>query len=144
MAIPVLEYCKEQINSMTPKQIEEYRDYDKRKQVEHSVCSAVLILFGEKNKNYLTWAKFSSLVSEPRKFLNKCQYYNPTKITDSMYERLRPIVNSESFNEDEMRKVNETSAVLCGWVLALFKFSTIYRYVEPLRLAAEEAESISW
>lgn len=54
---------------------------------------------------------------------------------------LKPILANADFEFDIMKKKSTAAGFLCGWIINLVKYNTIYKMVKPLMDLAEAAQA---
>ncbi|XP_076466624.1 dynein heavy chain domain-containing protein 1-like isoform X2 [Babylonia areolata] len=74
-------------------------------------------------------------------FLEQLIFYDKDHIPEDIFEDLKAFVNHPDFQVESMKKASFPASTLCGWVIAIHQYSTIYRKMQPHLKNLLEAES---
>jgi dynein heavy chain, axonemal len=73
-------------------------------------------------------------------FLKKLQEYDKENIPEVILKKTRVYVENKEFDPAIIDKVSKVAKSMCMWVIAIEKFSKIYKIVEPKIAKQKEAE----
>lgn len=72
------------------------------------------------------------MMNNPKGFIEKVQKYDGDNILDWILKDLDPILSQDMFTQESMMKKSQAAAYLCGWVINIVKYNTIFKKVKPL------------
>ena len=82
-------------------------------------------------------------MNNPKKFLEEIQQFNADAIDDWKLEALKPLLAEEWFNKDAMMSKSQAAGFMCGWVVNIVQYNTIFKKVKPLKDAADAAQAMA-
>eukprot|EP00775_Hariotina_reticulata_P007079 gene7079-7292_t len=74
-------------------------------------------------------------------FISRLIDYDKDNISEKIRRELRRIMQDPAFTPDQVGKQSKAAMSLCMWVQAIDTYATVYRIVEPKRLALAAAET---
>lgn len=82
-------------------------------------------------------------MNNPAKFLEEVQGFNADVIEDWKLEMLKPLLAEDYFNKDVMLGKSQAAGFMCGWVVNIVDYNTIFKKVKPLKDAADAAQALA-
>lgn len=67
-------------------------------------------------------------------------FYDKDNIPDKVYKRLGYYLNKNGFNPEEFWCVSAAASAVCLWMIAIHRYSTIFRQMQPHLKNLSEAE----
>lgn len=102
----------------------------------------MLLLYKKEMKNH-SWDNAKKMMGQPKQFLQALEDFDGKNIEENVLKGLGPILSDPAFTEENMSKKSKAAANLCKWVIATYKFNSIYKKVKPLMESAEGAEKMA-
>jgi dynein heavy chain len=102
------------------------------------VAKAVLILKQGEKKNH-AWQNGQKMMGNPKKFIDDIKEFDGDNIDQWKLDALAPILKEDFFNQKTMQSKSTAAALLCGWVINIVTYNSIFKKVKPLKEAAEAA-----
>ena len=78
-------------------------------------------------------------MNNPKKFIDDIVSFDGNNIDDWKLEALKPILAEPYFNFEIMKGKSIAAAYLCGWIVNIIIYNTIYKKVKPLKDKAQAA-----
>jgi len=141
-AIPAMERATEAVNCLEVKIIQDLKALANPPWQCAEVTKAVLILLKGEKKNH-AWQNAQKMMNNPKKFLEEIQVFDGDNIDDWKLEMLKPILAEEWFTKDIMLGKSQAAAFMCGWVVNIVQYNSIYKKVKPLKDAADAAQALA-
>ena len=113
------------------------------KGVEKVTACCAMMLNGE-YKNAEKWDYAKKMMGDVGGFLLQLKEYakvGAKNMSDELINKLTPYIQSDGFNEQDMKSKSGAAANLCAFVVNVFKFNRIYVKVKPLMDSLEKAEN---
>ena len=82
-------------------------------------------------------------MNNPKKFLEEIQQFNADAIDDWKLDALKPLLAEDWFNKDVMMGKSQAAGFMCGWVVNIVQYNTIFKKVKPLKDAADAAQAMA-
>ncbi|KAA0196090.1 Dynein heavy chain 1 axonemal [Fasciolopsis buskii] len=86
------------------------------------------------------WEPGKSLLQDPGKFLESLLNYDRDNIPETVINKIKPYVESESFMPAAIAKVSKACTSICLWVRAMYKYHHVAKNVAPKRAALQASE----
>ena len=86
----------------------------------------------QKVKNYWKAAK-EDLLSSAQLLLNRLKNFDRDHVPREIMETIQPYTVKESFTPEVISRASMACVAMCKWVLAMYKYGTVNREVEPKR-----------
>eukprot|EP00727_Mastigamoeba_balamuthi_P003136 m51a1_g1282 putative dynein heavy chain axonemal (4140) ;mRNA; f:131088-144324 len=136
-AQPELDAAMKSLNTLNPRDIFEIRTMAKPPELVCTTMEAVLILLGTKGD--INWAA-AKLVLQDSGFLGRLFKFNREEIPEDVIKRLKKYIDNPLFVPAAVAKHCVAAMSLCMWVRAIYRFSQVFKEVEPKRQKLQEAE----
>lgn len=140
-AIPAMKAAEAAVNCLEVKAIQELKALANPPADCVVVTKTVLILFGDM-KNH-AWPNAQKMMNNPKGFIEKIQKYDGDNIPDNILKALEPILATDMFTQENMTKKSQAAGFLCGWVINIVMYNTIFKKVKPLMESADAAEKLA-
>jgi dynein heavy chain len=101
----------------------------------------LILLKGEK-KNH-AWGNSQKMMGNPKKFIEDVQAFDGDNIDEWKLEALKPIMALDFFSKEVMMGKSQAAAYLCGWIINIVMYNTIFKKVKPLKDAADAAQAMA-
>ena len=82
-------------------------------------------------------------MNNPKKFIDDIQQFDGDNIDDWKLTSLAPILAEPFFNFEIMKGKSIAAAYLCGWIVNIVRYNSIYKKVKPLKDAAQAAQDLA-
>lgn len=82
-------------------------------------------------------------MGNPKKFIDDIVAFDGDNIDEWRLEALKPILAEPFFNFDTMKGKSIAAAYLCGWIVNIVIYNTIFKKVKPLKDAADAAQQLA-
>ena len=82
-------------------------------------------------------------MGNPKKFIDDIVAFDGDNIDDWKLEALKPILAEPFFNFETMKSKSTAAAFLCGWIVNIVIYNTIFKKVKPLKEAADAAQALA-
>lgn len=82
-------------------------------------------------------------MGNPKKFIDDIVSFDGDNIEDWRLEALKPILKEPFFNFENMKTKSIAAAYLCGWIVNIVIYNTIFKKVKPLKEAADAAQALA-
>ena len=102
---------------------------------------ACAMMLDNEFKKHEQWDYAKKMMADVGGFMTKLEKYDARYMTDQLVEALRILVESDGFNEADMKMKSGAAANLCAFVVNIYKFNRIYVKVEPLMKRSEDAQA---
>jgi len=79
------------------------------------------------------------MMGNPKKFIDDIKSFDGNNIDEWKLTMLEPILKESYFNFEIMKGKSIAAAYLCGWIVNIVIYNTIYKKVKPLKDKAQEA-----
>lgn len=78
-------------------------------------------------------------MNNPKKFIDDIVNFDGNNIDEWKLTALEPILKESFFNFEIMKSKSIAAAYLCGWIVNIIIYNTIYKKVKPLKDKAQDA-----
>lgn len=78
-------------------------------------------------------------MGNPKKFIDDIVAFDGNNIDEWKLAMLAPILKEPFFTFEIMKGKSIAAAYLCGWIVNIIIYNTIYKKVKPLKDKAQEA-----
>jgi len=78
-------------------------------------------------------------MGNPKKFIDDIKAFDGDNIDEWKLTMLEPILKEPFFTVEIMKGKSIAAAYLCGWIVNIVIYNTIYKKVKPLKDKAQEA-----
>ena len=78
-------------------------------------------------------------MGNPKKFIDDIVAFDGNNIDEWKLTMLAPILKEPYFTFEIMKGKSIAAAYLCGWIVNIIIYNTIYKKVKPLKDKAQEA-----
>jgi dynein heavy chain len=146
-ARPVLIEAQEAVNCIGKKDLGELKALGQPPPLVQYTAKAVLILVSN-NKIpgnepiEKTWKRATQEMNDPAKFLNRLVDYDGRNIEESKLNGVKAMIedpNNQKFDFNIVFKKNQAAGYLAKWMTSMVKYNEVYKFVNPLEMAAAEA-----
>ncbi|ORX87336.1 hypothetical protein BCR32DRAFT_215454 [Anaeromyces robustus] len=134
-ALPALEAAYKALDALDKKDIAELKVFTKPPDLVLSVMEAICILFKVKPD----WDSSKKLLGDPQ-IMKKMIEFDKDNIPEATTKKLKKYIENPNFTPENVEKVSKACKSMCMWVIALDKYSHIFREVQPKRKRLEEAQ----
>jgi dynein heavy chain len=134
-ALPALEAAYKALDALDKKDIAELKVFTKPPDLVLSVMEAICILFKVKPD----WDSSKKLLGDPQ-IMKKMIEFDKDNIPELTTKKLKKYIENPNFTPENVEKVSKACKSMCMWVIALDKYSHIFREVQPKRKRLEEAQ----
>jgi len=138
-AVPAMERATEAVNCLEVKAIQELKALQNPPPACIEVTKAVLILLKGEKKNH-AWGNATKMMNNPKKFIEDIQTFDGDNIDEWRLEALKPLLALEFFSKEAMWSKSQAAAYLCGWIINIVIYNSIFKKVKPLKDAADLAQ----
>lgn len=150
LALPALRKASRALSSLQKSHIVEIKSLKSPPKGVKLVMKAVCIIkgvspvyveesLGKKKPDY--WEPAKKMMGE-RGFLTSLIDFDMQNVTDSVVQKLKPVISLPEFNEKDLRRgASVAAAGLAAWVIALVNVHEIQKVVRPRQEALEKAEA---
>ena len=83
------------------------------------------------------------MMGNPKKFIDDIVSFDGDNIEDWRLEAIKPILAEPFFNFETMKGKSIAAAYLCGWIVNIVIYNTIFKKVKPLKEAADAAQALA-
>lgn len=135
-----MERATEAVNCLEVKSIQELKALANPPAACVDVTKAVLILLKGEKKNH-AWGNAQKMMGNPKKFIEDVQCFDGDNIEEWRLDALKPILALDFFSKEIMMGKSQAAAYLCGWIINIVIYNTIFKKVKPLKDAAELAQN---
>lgn len=101
----------------------------------------LILLKGEK-KNH-AWGNAQKMMGNPKKFIEDIQGFDGDNIDDWKLNDLQPLLKLEFFSKEAMWSKSQAAAFLCGWIINIIIYNSIFKKVKPLKDKADAAQAMA-
>ena len=70
-----------------------------------------------------SWENFKILISSPD-IMEKMMQYDVNFVSDYVINKLEKYVSMSDFRPENISSVSQTASAICGWILAVYNYST--------------------
>jgi dynein heavy chain len=137
-----MERATEAVNCLEVKAIQELKALGSPPEACVVVAKAVLILKQGEKKNH-TWPNAQKMMGNPKKFIEDIVAFDGDNIDEWRLEAIKPILAEPYFNFEVMKGKSIAAAYLCGWIVNIVIYNTIFKKVKPLKDAADAAQALA-
>mmetsp|Transcript_17303 Transcript_17303/g.23331 ORF Transcript_17303/g.23331 Transcript_17303/m.23331 type:complete len:111 (+) Transcript_17303:974-1306(+) len=102
----------------------ELKSFKKPPPLAESICSAVMVVLGEKNTK---WDNAKEVMKIPREFIKRITEFNRNKVSDATMKKLQPFITNPDFCYEVASRQSTAAANLCNWVLAIAEYTNAKR-----------------
>jgi len=127
-----MERATEAVNCLEVKSITELKALGSPPEACVVVAKAVLILKQGEKKNH-TWPAAQKMMNNPKKFIDDIIAFDGNNIDEWKLTALEPILKESFFSFEVMKGKSIAAAYLCGWIVNIIIYNTIYKKVKPLK-----------
>jgi len=135
-----MERATEAVNCLEVKSIQELKALANPPSACVDVAKAVLILLKGEKKNH-AWGNAQKMMGNPKKFIEDVQSFDGDNIEDWRLDALKPILALDFFTKEIMMGKSQAAAYLCGWIINIVIYNSIFKKVKPLKDAADLAQN---
>lgn len=82
-------------------------------------------------------------MGNPKKFIDDIIAFDGDNIDEWRLQMIEPILKEPFFNFETMKGKSIAAAYLCGWIVNIVIYNTIFKKVKPLKEAAEAAQALA-
>ncbi|KAL0235780.1 hypothetical protein GEMRC1_002362 [Eukaryota sp. GEM-RC1] len=152
-AIPILESARESVQCLKIKSIQEVANYKSPPAGVKLVMQAICVMLGIRPNRINDpsgvpgkkiddfWTPSKSLLSNAKGLMDSLLEYNAEEIAPSTIKAITPFIDDPGFNPETIQKVSEACKSMCQWVIACYKYNTVFKTVEPKRIKLAEAKA---
>jgi dynein heavy chain len=83
------------------------------------------------------------MMGNPKKFIEDIQAFDGDNIDEWKLNDLQPLLKLEFFSKEAMWSKSQAAAYLCGWIVNIIMYNTIFKKVKPLKDAADAAQNLA-
>lgn len=141
-AIPAMERATEAVNCLEIKMIQELKALGSPPEDCVVIAKACLILIKDEKKNY-AWNNAQKMMNNPKQFIDQVQAFDGDNIAEWKKEALKPMMALPLFTVENMKKKSQAAAFLCGYIINIINYNTIFLKVKPLKESADAAQAMA-
>ena len=82
-------------------------------------------------------------MNNPKKFIDDIIAFDGDHIDEWRLEAIKPCLAEPFFNFESMKTKSIAAAYLCGWIVNIVIYNTIFKKVKPLKDAADAAQALA-
>lgn len=142
VAKPALEHAKKSVTGLSPKDLEEIRDYKRPPVLVKDTLEAVLILLGE-DPNQLTWVQVRQKISN-RDFKKSILSFKTGDITETRRTAVKKFLQKPHINYEKVQNASKACGPLFEWLSAHVNYSDIKNKVKPLKVRIKQYDPFSY
>ncbi|XP_001354829.2 dynein heavy chain 6, axonemal [Drosophila pseudoobscura] len=136
IAMPALREAEDALKGLTKADINELKSFTTPPALVQFCMEAVCILLGAKP----TWASAKAIMADIN-FIKRLFEYDKEHMKDDVLKKVKKYIDHKDFNPAKFEKVSKVAKSVSMWVIAMDKFSKVYKVVEPKIKRKEAAES---
>ncbi|XP_018800561.1 PREDICTED: dynein heavy chain 6, axonemal [Bactrocera latifrons] len=136
IAMPALRDADEALKNLTKADINELKSFTTPPALVQFTMEAVCILLGSKTD----WASAKRIMADVN-FLKRLFEYDKEHIKEDVLKKLKKYIEHKDFLPAKLEKVSKVASSVCMWVIAMDKFSKVYKVVEPKLKRKEAADA---
>jgi len=152
-AVPILESALASLDTLTKKDFDTIRAYQKPPDKVKLALEAVCVMLKEKpdrikdpdggmKKVEDYWGPAKRLLGDVKSFMARLKDYDKDNIDPGVIAKLRGrYIDDENFDPDVVASASSAAAGLASWCHAMDKYDRVAKVVAPKRIALAEAES---
>ena len=152
-AVPILESALASLDTLTKKDFDTIRAYQKPPDKVKLALEAVCVMLKEKpdrikdpdggmKKVEDYWGPAKRLLGDVKTFMARLKDYDKDNIDPGVMAKLRGrYIDDENFDPDVVASASSAAAGLASWCHAMDKYDRVAKVVAPKRIALAEAES---
>ncbi|KAH8299235.1 hypothetical protein KR044_006570, partial [Drosophila immigrans] len=136
IAMPALRESEEALKGLTKADINELKSFTTPPALVQFCMEAVCILLGAKP----TWASAKAIMADIN-FIKRLFEYDKEHMKDDVLKKVKKYIDHKDFVPAKFEKVSKVAKSVSMWVIAMDKFSKVYKVVEPKIKRKEAAEA---
>ncbi|BFG02702.1 dynein heavy chain 6 axonemal [Drosophila madeirensis] len=136
IAMPALREAEDALKGLTKADINELKSFTTPPALVQFCMEAVCILLGAKP----TWASAKAIMADIN-FIKRLFEYDKEHMKDDVLKKVKKYIDHKDFNPAKFEKVSKVAKSVSMWVIAMDKFSKVYKVVEPKIKRKEAAEA---
>ena len=119
------------IYTIKQEDIVEFKNNSQPTELFQLLANALLIMFGETDKEKINWPAVQNLMEDPHIFIERLKDFESVclQLRPQVMEMLEPILSHPDFNPETMIKTSNTAAHLCWYVNNFAKVQKISQRV---------------
>ncbi|EDW82538.1 uncharacterized protein Dwil_GK25078 [Drosophila willistoni] len=136
IAMPALREAEDALKGLTKADINELKSFTTPPALVQFCMEAVCILLGAKP----TWASAKAIMADIN-FIKRLFEYDKEHMKDDVIKKIKKYIDHKDFVPAKFEKVSKVAKSVSMWVIAMDKFSKVYKVVEPKIKRKEAAEA---
>ncbi|KAL7743998.1 hypothetical protein ACLKA6_001232 [Drosophila palustris] len=136
IAMPALRESEEALKGLTKADINELKSFTTPPALVQFCMEAVCILLGAKP----TWASAKAIMADIN-FIKRLFEYDKEHMKEDVLKKVKKYIDHKDFVPAKFEKVSKVAKSVSMWVIAMDKFSKVYKVVEPKIKRKEAAEA---
>ncbi|XP_030378328.1 dynein heavy chain 6, axonemal [Scaptodrosophila lebanonensis] len=136
IAMPALREAEDALKGLTKADINELKSFTTPPALVQFCMEAVCILLGAKP----TWASAKAVMADVN-FIKRLFEYDKEHMKDDVLKKVKKYIDHKDFVPAKFEKVSKVAKSVSMWVIAMDKFSKVYKVVEPKIKRKEAAEA---
>ncbi|KAH8387117.1 hypothetical protein KR093_004852, partial [Drosophila rubida] len=136
IAMPALRESEEALKGLTKADINELKSFTTPPALVQFCMEAVCILLGAKP----TWASAKAIMADIN-FIKRLFEYDKEHMKEDVLKKIKKYIDHKDFVPAKFEKVSKVAKSVSMWVIAMDKFSKVYKIVEPKIKRKEAAEA---
>ncbi|XP_043065698.2 dynein axonemal heavy chain 6 [Drosophila bipectinata] len=136
IAMPALREAEDALKGLTKADINELKSFTTPPALVQFCMEAVCILLGAKP----TWASAKAIMADIN-FIKRLFEYDKEHMKDDTLKKVKKYIDHKDFVPAKFEKVSKVAKSVSMWVIAMDKFSKVYKVVEPKIKRKEAAEA---
>lgn len=133
---PILKAAEDALKAISKNDINELKSFSSPPPLVQFVMESVCILMGVKP----TWDSTKKLMADVN-FLKRLIEYDREHISEITIKKVKTYIDNKDFDPAKIERVSKVAKSVALWVIAIEKFSKVYKIVEPKIRKAREAEN---
>ncbi|KAH8363782.1 hypothetical protein KR200_006735, partial [Drosophila serrata] len=136
IAMPALREAEDALKGLTKADINELKSFTTPPALVQFCMEAVCILLGAKP----TWASAKAIMADIN-FIKRLFEYDKEHMKEETLKKVKKYIDHKDFVPAKFEKVSKVAKSVSMWVIAMDKFSKVYKVVEPKIKRKEAAEA---
>lgn len=133
---PILKAAEDALKAISKNDINELKSFSSPPPLVQFVMESVCILMGVKP----SWDSAKKLMTDVN-FLKRLIEYDREHISEITIKKVKTYIDNKDFDPAKIERVSKVAKSVALWVIAIEKFSKVYKIVEPKIRKAREAEN---
>lgn len=143
-AEPALKAAQAALDTLNKNNLTELKAFNNPPEICVTVCGAVMVMLADPSKGMKipkdrSWKAAKVMMGSVNSFLDSLINFDKEHIDDTRLAAVAPYLKLDAFKPEDVASKSSAAAGLCAWVINIVGFYEVYCFVEPKRIALEEA-----